>query len=103
VIQTRRGRGYARKADNSISYIVDFAGPALKKLKAGANVEAVVSVDGNAQLLERNAYRNDVTGGWRMALRVRRLDDAKPVELRGYLRGEHGVLSETWSHVLPPA
>ena len=102
VTQTRRGRGYARKPDNSIAYVIDFEGPALKKLKPDAKVEAVVSIDGNGQLLERNAYRNDVTSGWRMTLRFRRLDENKPVELRSYLRGESGVLSETWSHILPP-
>jgi len=102
VTQTRRGRGYVQKPDNSIAWTVDFEGPALRKLHSGAKVEAVVSVDSNAQLLERNAYRNDVTGGWRMTLRVRRIDEAKPAELRGFLRSENNTISETWSYVLPP-
>jgi glucans biosynthesis protein len=33
---------------------------------------------------------------------VKRLDDAKPVELRGFLRDERETLSETWSYALPP-
>lgn len=102
VIQTRRGHGYMRKPDNSIAYTVDFAGPALEQLPAGAKVESVLSLDGNAELVENTTYHNDVTGGWRIALRVRRIDDRKPVEMRAYLRLNQETLSETWSYIIPP-
>jgi len=59
-------------------------------------------VDGNGQLLETIAFPNEVTGGWRVALRVRRIDDKKPLEARGFLRTGKETLSETWSYVLPP-
>ena len=32
VAQTRRGHGYLRKPDDSIALMVDFDGPALRKL-----------------------------------------------------------------------
>lgn len=103
VEQTRRGRGgYARSADDSIGLVVDFVGPALTRLGADARVEGVVSVDGNGELLERTTYRNEVTGGWRVNLRLKRVDDGKPVELRAYLKSDNSTLSETWSYVLPP-
>ena len=102
VAQTRRGHGYARKPDDSLSFVLDFEGPALRKLPADATVEAVFTVDANATVLETNAYRNDITGGWRATLRVRRLDDKKPVEMRAFLRHDNLTLSETWSYVLPP-
>jgi glucans biosynthesis protein len=102
VAQTRRGHGYIRKADDSISYVIDFEGPALRKLSPEAAVEAVFTVDGNAELVESNTYRNEVTGGWRATLRVRRLDEKKPVELRAFLRLANATLSETWSYVIPP-
>ena len=102
VVQTRRGHGLLRKGDTSIALFVDFAGPALRKLGRDAKVEAVVSADSNAQIIEREIYRHDVTGGWRMALRVRRLDEGKAVELRGFLRSGNRTLSETWSYLLPP-
>ena len=35
-------------------------------------------------------------------LRVTRTDNAKPLELRAYLRTRTSTLSETWSYVLPP-
>ena len=44
---------------------------------------------------------NDVTGGWRLALRVKRQDDHKPGELRAFLRNGATTLSETWSYILP--
>ena len=81
---------------------VDFVGPALARLPAGAAVEGVVSADGNGQVVEIHTARNEVTGGWRVALRVRRRDESKPVELRAFVRDQTNVLSETWSYVLPP-
>jgi len=35
-------------------------------------------------------------------LRLARVDAAKPLELRAYLRSQTTTLSETWSYVLPP-
>jgi glucans biosynthesis protein len=102
VTQTRRGHGYLRKPDDSIAFSVDFDGPALRKLPAEARVEGVVSADANGQLLSRETFRNEATGGYRVALRVKRVDAAKPVELRGFLRNAEGALSETWAYALPP-
>jgi glucans biosynthesis protein len=102
VTQTRRGHGYLKKQDDSIALLVDFEGPALKKLAADAEVEAIVTADANGKVLETNAYSNTVTGGWRMAIRLRRSDDKKPVELRGYLQSSNNALTETWSYILPP-
>lgn len=102
VAQTRRGLGYVRKPDNTVGFVVDFEGDALAKLPPDAKVVSVVSADANAQILEKDAYRNPASGGWRMVLRLRRLDDAKPVEVRGHLRSAGETLTETWSYVLPP-
>ncbi|MGH8807721.1 MAG: glucan biosynthesis protein G [Noviherbaspirillum sp.] len=101
VTQTRRGHGWLRKPDDSIALSVDFEGPALKKLAADAPVEAIVSVDGNGRLMEVNSIRNNISGGWRMTVRLRRVDDKKPVELRGFLHSNNNTLSETWSYILP--
>jgi len=102
VAQTRRGRGYTRNPDGSIGFIIDFEGSALEKLSPDAKIDGVISVDGNGELLERTTYRNEVTGGWRVSLRLHRLDENKPVEMRAYLRSEAATLSETWSYILPP-
>jgi periplasmic glucans biosynthesis protein len=102
VTQTRRGYGPARKADESIQYHLDFDGPALHKLDAAAKIEGVVTADANAQQIVTNLYHNDVTGGYRLALQFKRVDEKKPVEIRAYLRNGTNVLSETWSYVLPP-
>ena len=101
VAQTRRGHGYLRKPDESISLIIDFEGQALRKLPADTPVQGVVSTDSNIEVIEANAYRNDVTGGWRLALRFKRQDDKKPGELRAFLRNGGTTLSETWSYILP--
>jgi periplasmic glucans biosynthesis protein len=101
VVQTRRGHGYLRKPDDSIALMVDFEGPALRKLAADAPVKADVTADSNVQVVEANTFHSDVTGGWRLALRVKRLDDKKPGELRAFLRDGNKTLSETWSYILP--
>ncbi|WP_227699771.1 glucan biosynthesis protein [Raoultella ornithinolytica] len=45
---------------------------------------------------------NTATCGCRVTVRLKRVDDDKPVELRGYLRSGGTGLSETWSYLLPP-
>ena len=43
-----------------------------------------------------------VTGTWRQSIRVKRIDNAKPIEMRSYLRSNNTAISETWSYILPP-
>ena len=103
VTQSRRGRGYVKQPDGDIQYVVDFDGPPLRALPADVKgLEAAVTVDANAELHERNLYRNAQSGAWRMTLRFRRLDASRPVELRARLEREGRALSETWSYILPP-
>jgi glucans biosynthesis protein len=102
VTQTRRGPGYVPVPDKAIAFMIDFEGPALKKLPADTQLVAALTADGNAKIIENIAFRNEVTGGWRVALRLRRADDKKPVELRGFLRNGTETVSETWSYLLPP-
>ncbi|HEX7438370.1 MAG TPA: glucan biosynthesis protein G [Caldimonas sp.] len=101
VVQTRRGRGFGKKVDGEINYVVDFDGPALRSLAASADVEPVIWVDANAEVRERNLFKNPVSGAWRMTVRIKRNDAAKPVELRGYLKQQQSTLTETWSYILP--
>ncbi|HET9045494.1 MAG TPA: glucan biosynthesis protein G [Casimicrobiaceae bacterium] len=102
VTQTRRGHGYRRQPDDSIDFVIDFEGPVFAKLPADTKVEPVVTGQ-NVETREAIAYPNTVTSGYRMALRLKRLDDAKPVELRAFLRAaDGGTISETWSYLLPP-
>ncbi len=100
VVQTRRGRGYAALPDDVIKLTVDFDGPALRKLPADAAVKADLAVNGGQQLA-LNVHRNEVSGGWRMVVQVRRAEKDKPVELRAVLRNADSLLSETWSYIVP--
>jgi glucans biosynthesis protein len=101
VVQTRRGRGFARRPDTDIHYVVDFDGAALRALAPTADIEPVIWVDANAELRERNLFKNLVSGAWRMTVRFKRNDAAKPVELRAYLKQQQTTLTETWSYILP--
>ncbi|KNZ30673.1 MAG: glucan biosynthesis protein D [Methylibium sp. NZG] len=101
--QSRLGHGYvdtAKALKNDVFYVVDFDGPALKALAPDAAVQAVVTADANGQLLESNAYRHPVTGGWRMTLHVQRLDVTRPLELRAFLKSASNALTETWTTLI---
>ncbi|HEY0973141.1 MAG TPA: glucan biosynthesis protein G [Solimonas sp.] len=102
VVQTRRGQGGRRQPDGTMRFAVDFEGPVLERMLPDTRLVAGVWVGDNAELVERQTQRNEVTGGWRLNLRVRRLDDTKPVEMRAVLRDGDESVSETWAYVLPP-
>ncbi len=102
VAQTLHGRGYTHAPDGSISLAIDFAGSLPGTGAAELKPEAMVSVDANGKLLEQKLIRNDATGGWRLSLRLQRIDANKPVELRASLRSENKGVSETWSYIVPP-
>ncbi|MCA1324741.1 glucan biosynthesis protein G [Herbaspirillum sp. alder98] len=108
VTQTLYGHGYRPrqegKQDDGLALSVDFDGSSLKKLAANARVEGVVEADANGKIASVTTRKNEVTGGWRIEVKLRRVEDNKPVELRGFLRNGNGgtTLSETWSYILPP-
>jgi len=102
VTQTRRGAGYQSQPDDSAFFFhIDFEGPALKKLPEKAKLEAVFSTDSNGSIDEKIVQRNPLNDGVRVTIRVHRVDAAKPVELRGFLRDAEETLSETWAYILP--
>jgi len=102
IAQTRRGHGYSKEPDASVGFLIDFEGPVLKKLPPDGAVESVLTVDSNGEILENRVYRNDVTGGYRMRVRIKQIDDKKPVELRAFLRSNGTTLTSTWSYIIPP-
>ncbi len=102
VAQTRRGHGYFKAPDGTLRLMVDFEGEALRKLPADSKLLTGLWVGDNGELVEKQLFKNDVTGGWRLSIRFKRLDNEKPVEMRATLRDGKGPVSETWSYILPP-
>ena len=101
VVQTRRGHGFGKRPDGEINFVVDFDGPGLRTVPPSVEVEPVIWADSNAEVRERNLFKNPVTGAWRMTLRVKRNDASRPVEMRAYLKQQQTTLTETWSYILP--
>lgn len=99
--QSRRGAGFTPLSANEEQFVIDFTGPALDSLQAGAEVRARIETSANARVEEQNVFRNDVTGGWRLALRLERLDKAA-MEIRAYLQHQQDTVTETWNAILPP-
>ena len=93
-------------------FVVDFTGDTLKNLKADTPVQAVVSVGPGARLLERQSFKNPVTGGWRLTFTIgfeggSTLQDMlpekrAPIELRAFLQFDDKSVSETWSYAVTP-
>ena len=65
-------------------------------------ITAATELDNNAALIHSRVERNAFSGGWRLSLLVRRLDPARPVEMRAHLVRGNKPVSETWSYILPP-
>lgn len=106
VVQSRRGYGYtklsASEQQRQPQFVLDFAGPALDALPADAAVRAIASADANGRIVEALTYPNPGQRGWRVTLRVERLDPTRPVELRVFLQHLNDTLSETWTHAVLP-
>ena len=91
VMQTLRSTGDVRQSnlirqpDGSVAYLVDFEGPSLKKLPPDAPVRSQVSVSENAEIVENSVRYNKHTKGWRLTLRMKIKDAAKPTEMRAAL------------------
>lgn len=64
-------------------------------------MKPVVTVGSDGELVQQNAFKNAVTGGWRLAFQVK-TQKTKPVELRAFLQHEGEALTETWSYLLLP-
>jgi glucans biosynthesis protein len=103
-VQSRLGHGLVngKQGQHEVQYVVDFDGPALRRLPADAAVSAVVTGNASAVIVERNAYRNPATGTWRMTVRVDRAQSSPPAELRAFLQRGNSVLTETWTTIIPP-
>ena len=101
VLQTRRGHGYVKEDDDSMRLLVDFAAPPADRGPTRTPITGVLWLDDNATLIEQQTYPNEVTGGWRMSLRFKRIDDSKPVEMRASLLRGQAQVSESWSYILP--
>lgn len=106
VTQSRRGTGFSKLGTDAlnqqIQFVIDFAGPALDALPEGAPVHAVASASANGRITESLAYKNPVTGAWRLTLRVQRINPALPIELRAFLQHHQQTLSETWTNLITP-
>jgi glucans biosynthesis protein len=107
VEQTRRSRGEVRKdnlvreADGSLAFVLDFEGPSLSGLGDDANLSVQASVGDNGELVDASTERNPATGGWRVFVKIKRSDNAQPLDIRAYLNQGDKRVSETWYYRLP--
>ncbi len=102
VTQSRSGRSFATLGKGEEQVIVDFTGPSLDALPADAQVKSVVTGVANVDVVSTNCYRNEANGTWRVAIRFKQRNADEPVELRAFLQHGNDILSETWTHVIPP-
>ena len=116
VFATRTAAG---SDDGTMKLIIDFKGGKLaslpEKLPVEAPLEAMVSVSEGGEILEKQLYRVEPEGAWRLVFQARRKNDGglsevlsvplvkePPLELRAYLVSNKEVLTETWSYAIWP-
>jgi glucans biosynthesis protein len=87
--------------ERTVVFAVDFE-PALGERLGEVKPSWIVSSNDNGEILERTLRRHEATQGWRATVRVRQLDEKRPVELRGHLNANGALLSEVWSYIVPP-
>lgn len=102
VVQTRRGHGWVKQEDDTQRYHIDFEGKALDDLSPEAPLRADVWAGDTGTVVEQQLYRNEVTGGWRLSLKIRNNEPSKPLELRATLRHDDTTVSETWAYLVLP-
>ena len=83
-------------------FVVDFDGPQLQALGANAVLEPVVTVGTGARFNHASIQKNRINGTWRVAFTIKPDDPARPVELRCFVRGAAGAMTETWSYLWQP-
>jgi glucans biosynthesis protein len=114
VTATRSAPG---KDKESRRLIIDFKGGKLDALPGllpnHSPLEAEVSIKGG-QLLEKQIYKIEPTGNWRLVLMVKPDSGGKlasvlpdteghpPMEVRAFLKQKKTVLTETWSYAVQP-
>lgn len=99
-VQSRRGRSWAAPAPGEVQHLIDFDGPALRALPAGAQVTAVATAGAGGRVTEARA-KPLPQGGWRLQLRAVRSDPTQPLELRAFLQHGPHALTETWAALIP--
>ena len=88
--------------DKTMLFVIDFEPDPEATIPPEANVQWTVSGGDNAEISERTLRRHEATNGWRATLRVRAIDEKRPLELRGQLNVDGAPLSEVWSYIVPP-
>ena len=80
-------------------FVVDFRGPRLDRLKANAQLVAVISAHEGTSILEHQLKRVDATGFWRLSI-LARADADNSLALRASLNLNGRQVTEVWSYEL---
>ena len=81
----------------TVRVLADFTGGELPGLPANAPVTAVVNVNEGAELIHQTVFPVPENKGWRLSLLVKPPKD-KPLEMRGFLKMDSAILTETWTY-----
>lgn len=98
---TRRGKS-AIYEPGLERFVVDFDGPVLQAQAAGAPLAPEVTVGAGGRLHHVTLQKIPANGAWRVAFTIKPDGTGRPVELRGFIRGAGGAMTETWSYLWQP-
>jgi glucans biosynthesis protein len=80
---------------DSRKFVVDFGSEAMERFSEKARVEADLS-SSSGRIGNVVVHKNTETGDWRMSFDLAPEKDKDPVELRGLLKSDGEILTETW-------
>ncbi|WP_240342350.1 glucan biosynthesis protein [Methylococcus sp. EFPC2] len=96
VAATRIGGGGTDALKSEVrKFVVDFKGKTLKHYGEKAKVDADISAS-SGKIDNVVVQKNTSTGGWRLSFELTPEKDKDPVELRGLLKSNGEILTETW-------
>ena len=105
-VATRLGNGGApgtARPRGVRKFLIEFLGGPLASLPVGVLPEPVLSASrGSFSYIRTEPVPDDVPGHWRLQFDLA-AEGREPVELRCFLRGPTGVMSETWLYQYHPA
>jgi glucans biosynthesis protein len=77
-------------------YIVDFDGGSMAGIAPGESVNALISANAPAKLVEHQLIRNEHDGSWRLSMTFNAPQDAPPCDLTARLAVGDRDITETW-------
>ena len=88
------------KESDSFLYHIDFKGGKLKGIETPAELEAIITATENGTISDIVIQKIPDTEKWRCSFKLSHKANAKPIELKAFLKKGDSVITESWTYTL---